>query len=480
MCLQETHGAENNCKSRIAKLGFHKGSFSLHSKAIRGSAILWRDSVTQIGQAWRDPNGRIAAVILQSKDGQKALVVSVYAPNVDPSANSQANYVSFLISLEYAITEMLDRSNVDNVFLMGDFNIICDPEVDSLSAAPKLYKVPVEALLELVRKLGMIDAFRTLNPDEKCFTFSRRGLLLRNGERAPPVMNRLDYAFIKQDDLSIIESCEHENVAMTDHKMVVLNFGSGQKKKLLGLWKHNDLLNKDTQFVKRMKENLEKFIPIAQKDCSSCRGAWEAIKGKAREWSREYSIDLMKKERANKKELWEKLQNTSSKPSLKEKKEFIETKIKYDEICKKETQRLIFRAKVDSLQHDEKFSKFFFLKIRQNRNQSNITKLNIENVVEESQIEVNNEIKRFYSNLYKTDNPDNPNVDWLGKVQKLSNDEKESLDRPLAANEFSKVLFKHMKVGKSPGNDGLTVEFYRTFWKENALKNRLSAIFTIS
>ena len=98
MCLQETHGAENNCKSRIAKLGFHKGSFSLHSKAIRGSAILWRDSVTQIGQAWRDPNGRIAAVILQSKDGQKALVVSVYAPNVDPSANSQANYYSFCLT----------------------------------------------------------------------------------------------------------------------------------------------------------------------------------------------------------------------------------------------------------------------------------------------------------------------------------------------------------------------------------------------
>ena len=366
MCLQETHGAEKNCKSRIAKLGFHEGSFSLHSKAIRGSAVLWRDSVKQIGQAWRDPEGRIAAVILQKGNATKALVVSVYAPNVDPSPASQANYVSFLISLQYVLTEMTARESVDHILMLGDFNIICNPELDSMSVAPKLYKVPVEALTELLNKFELIDVFRILNPDEKCFTFSRKGLLLRNGDRAPPVMNRLDYAFVKQDDLTIIKSCEHSNVAMTDHKMVELVFLSEKgRKKLLGLWKHNDLLNRDTHFVNDLKKKLEKFVPEAQRECLSSRGAWEAIKGKIREWSRAYSIEKMRKERAEKQDLWQKLQNTSSKPSLKEKKEFIENKVKYDEICKRESQRLIFRAKVDSLQHDEKFSKKFFLKIRQ-------------------------------------------------------------------------------------------------------------------
>ena len=365
MCLQETHGAEKNCKTRIAKLGFSKGTFSLHNKAIRGSATLWRDSVKQSGQAWRDPEGRIAAVVLQKDDGPKALIVSVYAPNVDPSSSSQSNYVSFLISLEHVLSEMTRVQNVDRIIMMGDFNVICDPELDSLSAAPKLYKVPVDALHEVLRKFDLFDAFRTLYPTEKSFTFSRRGLLQRNGDRAPPIMNRLDYAFVQESTLASIRECEHKNVAMTDHKLVALNLQGEQprNKKLLGLWKHNDQLNRDTQFVKTMKEKLEKFVPEARKDCLSSRGAWEAIKGKAREWSRAYSIDKMKKERAEKLELWEKMQNTSSKPSLEEKREFIETKVKYDEICKREAQRLIFRAKVDSLQHDEKFSKFFFLKI---------------------------------------------------------------------------------------------------------------------
>ena len=169
MCLQETHGAERNCKSRIAKLGFHKGTFSLHSKAIRGSAILWRESVSQIGEAWRDPHGRIAAATLRKNNGPKMLFVSVYAPNVDPSSNSQANYVSFLISLEHVLSEMLRRNSVEQIIMMGDFNLLCDPELDSFSVAPKLYKVPVEALTEVLRKFELFDAFRSMYPEEGCY-----------------------------------------------------------------------------------------------------------------------------------------------------------------------------------------------------------------------------------------------------------------------------------------------------------------------
>ena len=97
VCLQETHGAEKDIRSRIAKLGFDKGVFSLHTKATRGSAILWRDSVKQIGAPWTDPQGRIAAVNLQKEDSPITLVLSVYAPNVDSSKKSHSEYISFLI-----------------------------------------------------------------------------------------------------------------------------------------------------------------------------------------------------------------------------------------------------------------------------------------------------------------------------------------------------------------------------------------------
>ena len=468
VCLQETHGVGKNCKSRIAKLGFTNGIFSLHTNASRGAAVMWRDSVKQIGDEWTHAEGRVAAVALQNEDGHKGLVVSVYAPNLDPSPSSQAKYVSFLITLEHVLSEMTSKIAVDSIFLMGDFNLIIDPTLDSQSASPKLYKVPLEALQEVLRKYELYDAFRSLHPTEIAFTFSRRGALQKDGSRLPPIMNRLDYAFVKEFTLERIRNCEHKEMALTDHKMVWLDSSvePPKNRKLLGLWKHNDLLNRDTSFVKMMSEKLGNFIPIAQAECSNYRGAWEAIKGKAREWSRAFSIEKMRKEREEKKTLWDRMQNTSSKPSRSEREMYLEAKLKYDEICKREARRLIFRAKVDSLQHDEKFSKYFFLKIRQNRAQSNIAELNIDGDKVTDQARINSELKSFYKDLYRSDVDAVPDVDWLGKVHTLSDDEREALERPLSMNEISNGLFKHMKVGKSPGNDGLTVEFYRTFWKE--------------
>ena len=78
---------------------------------------------------------------------------------------------------------------------------------------------------------------------------------------------------------------------------------------------------------------------------------------------------------------------------------------------------------------------------------------------------INEHLKGFYKELYSTENPPPVDREWLDKTKKLSNSERDELERPLTMNEISNSLFKRMKTGKSPGNDGLTVEFYRTFWK---------------
>ena len=58
-----------------------------------------------------------------------------------------------------------------------------------------------------------------------------------------------------------------------------------------------------------------------------------------------------------------------------------------------------------------------------------------------------------------------PDVNWLENLDKLSDEERDSIERPLTMNELSNVIFKHLKVGKSPGNDGLTVEYIVHFGK---------------
>ena len=76
MCIQETHGEKKDSLSRVAKLGFSKGCFSVHTKATRGSAVVWKDSFKQVGDAWDD-----------SVD--ERITEEAHPPNDDPGADER-------------------------------------------------------------------------------------------------------------------------------------------------------------------------------------------------------------------------------------------------------------------------------------------------------------------------------------------------------------------------------------------------------
>jgi hypothetical protein len=53
-------------------------------------------------------------------------------------------------------------------------------------------------------------------------------------------------------------------------------------------------------------------------------------------------------------------------------------------------------------------------------------------------------------------------------VNKLDNNEKETLDEDINLDEISKVI-KILKPNKSPGEDGIISEFYQLFWRVNVI-----------
>ena len=50
-------------------------------------------------------------------------------------------------------------------------------------------------------------------------------------------------------------------------------------------------------------------------------------------------------------------------------------------------------------------------------------------------------------------------------IPKLTDDEKQILDKPLSKQEIFDVI-KSMKINKTPGFDGLPIEFYIVFWPD--------------
>ena len=128
------------------------------------------------------------------------------------------------------------------------------------------------------------------------------------------------------------------------------------------------------------------------------------------------------------------------------------------------------RSKCDWYEQGEKSIKFFLNLEKQRGNQNRIRKLIVNEKEINNETEILNQIKLFYDTLF------------LKLSLKYSTDDinhfLNSLDIPmLSAHQIilcdieltEKDLYdsmKSMKNDKSPGNDGLTKEFYVTFWDD--------------
>ena len=77
------------------------------------------------------------------------------------------------------------------------------------------------------------------------------------------------------------------------------------------------------------------------------------------------------------------------------------------------------------------------------------------------------EAHRFYSELYTSNNIPYSEVknyiDSISENNTLNHKEKQECEKKLSANEIYKAV-KKLNNNKSPGPDGLTPEFYKTFW----------------
>ena len=79
--------------------------------------------------------------------------------------------------------------------------------------------------------------------------------------------------------------------------------------------------------------------------------------------------------------------------------------------------------------------------------------------------EINKQTQSYYSTLYSKQqtNTQCQNQLLLNLSRKLNAQQSEDLDKPFSKEELFEALTK-LKPGKSPGTDGLPMEFYLFFW----------------
>ena len=177
---------------------------------------------------------------------------------------------------------------------------------------------------------------------------------------------------------------------------------------------------------------------------------------------KEKEMNLLK-EFTKAKQLFDSDPNTNNANALNSAKE------KLQHFYEEKLQGIIIRARARWWEHGEKSTKYFLNIEKRNHVKKHERKLKTSGSIITDPFNILSEQKTFYQELYtskckKVDNTratefflSNLNIPRLTEQQRLSCEGK------ITSNECAKAL-ETFQLNKAPGNDGISIEFYKTFW----------------
>ena len=159
----------------------------------------------------------------------------------------------------------------------------------------------------------------------------------------------------------------------------------------------------------------------------------------------------------------------STDPSCENKEKLELAKNEYNSLYEHLSMGAIIRSRARWYEFGEKSNKYFLSLETSGKSKSSVRKVfSKDGFLTTDPRKIMAEVENYYTNLYKSE-PLNPSANllhsFLGNpgISKLSDEEATLCEGKLTASECFKSLQSFQK-NKSPGNDGLTVEFYIAFW----------------
>ena len=424
----------------------------------RGVAILFKKGVDCIIHSKiLDPVGRYVILKAEIKD-KMYLLINIYAPNKD------ANIVEFLKDLGTTLQkENLDEE--ENIILGGDFNCPLNTVLDKKGGILLPRKSVVATIDCLCADLDLVDIWRVKNPSTKSYTWS---------QNSPMILCRLDYWLISNNLHDLVTTTDIIPAIKTDHAAISIEFSISEKHiKGPGHWKMNCSLLDDEDYVREVTAKIPIWLIEGQNELIDNRSIWDWTKYKIRahaiQYSKQKAMERKEKEMNLQKEFAKAKQLFDSDPNTNNANAFNSVKEKLELLYEEKLQGIIIRSRARWWEHGEKSTKYFLNLEKRNHVKKHVRKLKTSGSTITDPFSILSEQKRFYQELYtsqikKAENTratehflNNLNIPSLTEQQRLSCEGK------ITSSECAKAL-ETFQLNKAPGNDGIPVEFYKTFW----------------
>ena len=461
LLMQDTHltpqEAQLIMKENPTQLWFN----SYGTSNSKGVAVIIRknSNIELLDDSFNDSDGRICGQGIKLNH-EKFYLFSAYAPCLDASQATRINHLNFLQNVAGKMVEK--RALGYQVIVGGDLNCIRDDELDSKGGHPKVYQEQSDWFMSMENTLDFHDSHRFFNPDKLMTTWAPTGPNVRGLHR------RLDYIICSITILQQTKQVRTIRIPSSDHALLVNRISLSQDRTSgPGLWRHNDSLLKDDSYCKVIEDCITNTLSSTEVTSDGTqqnpKQAWEWLKYQIKQSAIKFSKRRAQAKRAEQQQLETKLAQ-----QIMEGHEDVEnTRERLARHYNELDDVIRFRSRIETAEHHERLSPFFFKQIAANRTYSNVESLKTEEQPNGTQnrSETMKVLHKHFSSLFKEPRPHATfDAGWWEDLSKLPNDVKEDLEKPITLNCFRKELFDNMSPSKAPGNDGLTVLFYRKFW----------------
>ncbi len=234
-------------------------------------------------------------------------------------------------------------------------------------------------------------------------------------------------------------------------------------------WHFNNSLLCDSFFREVFKE-FWMNVKIMKSTFLSLQQWWDFVKMQIKQLSQQYTQNATKGIKESMSVLEKELMKLQDVPIFTKDGNVMENVKKKNnllaELMGLTTQGAIIRSRYQSVELMDAPSKLFFKLEKKNGQKKLIHALRSENgVLLTSPVDIRKRAAQFYKDLYKSEVSEvkYDHLFFFFNLPQIAEDVNNEISKSLSLKEIEEAL-KKMANGKTPGIDGITVEFYKAFW----------------
>ena len=450
LVMQETHST-TECEKIWENEWGGKAIFTHGTSKSRGVAVFTtKEHYQRISNIFRDILGRV--IIFDYSEGDRVItIVAPYGPNED-------NPTFF----EEIANELRNRQ--ENKVIVGDFNLTLTIDIDRENTYNNNTKAR-DKIEEIMEEFYLKDIWRIRNQEKKEFSWSRK---CYNQGSSCRKASRIDFALVSGGIDQNVEQTLYISSLMTDHRAIYLVIQLEEGDRGVGYCKFNNTHLTDKKFLKIMNQEIDQsYNASCDKDPVT---RWEIIKDRIKKTAITFARNKTSENKLVIEQLSEKVNEYEASFPLPEAEDhlYLITKNELEDKVLERIEGVMFRSKVKWYELGEKNTKYFYSLEKARYNSKTCYKLITDDSIEISNPkEILEQQRIFYEKLYDVDDDVEFKIEGKSKVcvpQGIENQQ----NQQTTLKELEEAV-KTMNNNKSPGNDGIPVDFYKVFW--NKLKN---------